>query len=80
LVSDGRATAGPPGIEPLQAAIEAAGVVRRRGVASLVVDAEEGPTRLGLAAELASAMGARHLRLEQLSDTALAAAVQTSLA
>jgi magnesium chelatase subunit D len=80
LVSDGRATAGPPGIEPLQAAIEAAGVVRRRGVASVVVDAEEGPTRLGLAAELASAMGARHLRLEQLSDTALAAAVQTSLA
>ena len=35
--------------------------VRRRGIAAVVVDCEDGPVRLGLAAELADALGARHL-------------------
>jgi magnesium chelatase subunit D len=67
LVSDGRATAGPEGHDPLVAAKEAAAEVRRRKVPAVVVDAEDGPTRLGLAAELAEAMGARYLTLAQLS-------------
>jgi len=67
LVSDGRATAGPEGIDPLVAAKEAAAEVRRRGVPAVVVDAEDGHTRLGLAAELAEAMGARYLTLPQLT-------------
>jgi magnesium chelatase subunit D len=67
LVSDGRATAGPDGQDPLVAAKEAATEVRRRKVPAVVVDAEDGPTRLGLAAELAEAMGARYLTLAQLS-------------
>ena len=67
LVSDGRATAGPDGQDPLVAAKEAAAEVRRRKVPAVVVDAEDGPTRLGLAAELAEAMGARYLTLPQLS-------------
>ncbi len=67
LVSDGRATAGPEGMDPLVAAKEAAAEVRRRGVPAVVVDAEDGHTRLGLAAELAEAMGARYLTLPQLT-------------
>ena len=67
LVSDGRATAGPDGQDPLVAAKEAAAEVRRRKIPAVVVDAEDGPTRLGLAAELADAMGARYLTLPQLS-------------
>ena len=67
LVSDGRATAGPDGVDPLVAAKEAAAEVRRRKVPAVVVDAEDGPTRLGLAAELAEAMGARYLTLPELS-------------
>jgi len=67
LVSDGRATAGPEGVDPLVAAKEAAAEVRRRGVPAVVVDAEDGHTRLGLAAELADAMGARYLTLPQLT-------------
>jgi magnesium chelatase subunit D len=67
LVSDGRATAGPDGQDPLVAAKEAAAEVRRRKVPAVVVDAEDGPARLGLAAELAEAMGARYLTLPQLS-------------
>ena len=66
LVSDGRATAAPEGIDPLVAAKQAATEVRRRGVPAVVVDAEDGHTRLGLAAELADAMGARYLTLPQL--------------
>ena len=67
LVSDGRATAGPEGVDPLVAAKEAAAEVRRRGVPAAVVDAEDGHIRLGLAAELADAMGARYLTLSDLS-------------
>jgi magnesium chelatase subunit D len=48
------------------AAREAAAEVRRRKVPAVVVDAEDGPTRLGLAAELAGAMVARYLALPQL--------------
>jgi magnesium chelatase subunit D len=71
LVSDGRATAGPDGHDPLVAAKEAAAEVRRRHVPAVVVDAEDGPTRLGLAAELAEAMGARYLTLAQLTATSV---------
>ena len=59
LLTDGRATAGP---DPRGAAAE----LRRLGVASVVVDTEEGYVRLGMASSLAEAMGARCLRLEEL--------------
>lgn len=67
LVSDGRATAAEGGVDPVEAATAAAAEVRRRGVPAVVVDAEDGHVRLGLAAELAEAMGARYLTLPQLS-------------
>jgi magnesium chelatase subunit D len=59
LLTDGRATAGP---DPRGAASR----LRRLGVASVVVDTEEGYVRLGMASGLAEAMGARCLRLEEL--------------
>jgi magnesium chelatase subunit D len=71
FVSDGRATSGPNGTDPFEAAVTAADAVRRRGISAVVVDAEVGPTRLGLAARIASAMGARHLTLDALSAGAL---------
>jgi magnesium chelatase subunit D len=67
LVSDGRATSAPAGCDPLTAALTAAEAVRRRRVPSVVVDAEDGPIRLGLAREIARAMGARHLPLAELT-------------
>ena len=76
LVSDGRATAAPNNTDPLEAALEAAAKVKRRGVAAAVIDAEDGPTRLGLARQLADAMGARYLTLGELSAGALHAAIQ----
>jgi len=69
LVSDGRATAGPEGADPLVTAKEAAAEVRRRGIPAVVIDAEDGHTRLGLAVELAAAMGGPCLSLSELNAT-----------
>ena len=69
LLTDGRATSGP---DPRGAA---AGL-RSFGAASFVVDTEEGHVRLGMAAEVAGAMGARLLRLEELRAESLVELVE----
>ncbi len=61
VVTDGRHTAGG---EPEAAALR----LRRDGVASVVVDCESGPVRLGLAGALAQALGAEYLGLDELGD------------
>ena len=76
LLSDGRATAGPSGADPLEAALAEAAAVRRQGVSAVVVDAEDGPTRLGLARRLAQAMGARYMTVPELSAGAVVGAVR----
>jgi magnesium chelatase subunit D len=78
LVTDGRATAGPDGTDPVAAAEQAAGAVRRRGVTAVVVDAEDGHSRLGLARRLAEHMGARYLTVPELSAGSLDAAVRSA--
>jgi magnesium chelatase subunit D len=79
LVSDGRATAAPDG-DPIAAARRAAATVRARHVDAVVVDAENGAGRLGLAVELADEMGARYLRLAELSADALEHALREVIA
>ena len=69
LLTDGRATAGP---DPRAVA---AGLWSL-GAASFVVDTEEGHVRLGMAAEVAGAMGARCLRLEDLRAESLVELVE----
>jgi magnesium chelatase subunit D len=69
LITDGRATSAPAGADPVDAALKAASSVRSRGLDSVVIDVEgagSGP-RLGLAVRIASAMGARHLPIKDLS-------------
>jgi magnesium chelatase subunit D len=61
VVTDGRATAAADSEDPVAAALAAAGRVKRLGIPAVVVDAEEGPTVLGLARTLAEAMGARYV-------------------
>jgi len=77
LVTDGRATAAPEGDDPVAAAHDAALAVRQRGVSAVVVDAESGATRLGLAREVAQAMGAKYLTLPELSARTLEAVVRS---
>ncbi|MDQ3892673.1 MAG: putative cobaltochelatase [Actinomycetota bacterium] len=64
LLTDGRSTAGP-------APRRAAEGLRALGVASVVVDTEEGYVRLGMAAEVADALCAWCLRLEDLRADSL---------
>jgi magnesium chelatase subunit D len=80
VVTDGRATSGPDGTDPVQAAEDAAAAVRRRRVSSVVIDAEDGPTRLGLARALAETMGARYLTVPELSSGALDAVIRGATA
>ena len=53
--------------------------VRVEGVAALVIDCETGPSRLGLAGELADAMGARHVAVEELDAARVGSAIRDSL-
>jgi magnesium chelatase subunit D len=77
LVTDGRATgsAGKP-VTPVAAAHRAAGLVAAAGVASVVVDCESGPVRLGLAASIAELLRGPVLRLEDLAAGPLADSVR----
>ncbi len=76
VVSDGRATSAPAGQDALEAALEAAAAIRRQGVPAVVLDAESGGTRLGLAGKLADAMGADLLALPEVTTTALTDAIR----
>lgn len=69
LLTDGRATAGP---DPRIAAAN----LRSLGAASFVVDTEEGHVRFGMAGEVAEALGARCLRLEELRAESLVELVE----
>ena len=69
LLTDGRATSGT---DPRVAAA----ALRSLGVASVVVDTEDGYVRLGMAGALAEAMGARCLRLEDLRADSLVELVE----
>jgi magnesium chelatase subunit D len=74
LVTDGRATSG--GADPVRYALQAAGLLAADGVASVVVDCESGPVRLGLPALIAAGLGGATLRLDELAADALADAVR----
>ena len=68
VVTDGRHTAGG---DPQAAALR----LRHDGVASVVVDCESGPVRLGLALALAVNLGGEYLGLDDLSVSALTGSV-----
>ncbi len=69
VVTDGRATHGS-----IDDALRAADLLRT--VASVVVDCESGPVRLGLAGRLAARLGAQVVRLDELAADSLAGVVR----
>jgi len=73
LVTDGRATGGSGA---LAEARRAAAFLGRTGVASIVVDCESGPVRLGLAGEIAGHLGGEHVPMGSLSAAALGRTVR----
>lgn len=75
LVTDGKANAGLAG-DPVQEALAAARRIGAAGMQSLVIDTENDYIRLGLARELAEAMGAHYCRLDELEAGRIVRAVQ----
>ncbi|GAA1538258.1 VWA domain-containing protein [Nocardioides humi] len=68
VVTDGRATSGADAVARSRMA---AGLLAESGVASVVVDCESGPMRMGLAATLAEHLGAEHVPVGEVSAEAL---------
>lgn len=73
VVTDGRATGGP---DPVALAARAARLHEAEGVASVVVDCETGPVRLGLAGELAERLGGTAVTLDELRAESIAGLVK----
>ncbi|MDT7841374.1 putative cobaltochelatase [Streptomyces justiciae] len=73
VVTDGRATGGP---EPVALSQRAARLFAADGVASVVVDCEAGPVRLGLAGQLAGELGGTAVTLDELRADSIAGLVK----
>ncbi|MGW3307880.1 putative cobaltochelatase [Streptomyces sp. NPDC001073] len=73
LVTDGRATGGP---EPVALAGRAARLFAADGIASVVVDCESGPVRLGLAGQLAGELEGTAVTLDELRADSIAGLVR----
>lgn len=73
VVTDGRATGGP---EPVAQAGRAARLFAAEGIASVVVDCESGPVRLGLAGQLAGELGGTAVTLDELRADSIAGLVR----
>ncbi|MCY0931331.1 putative cobaltochelatase [Streptomyces sp. H27-H1] len=77
VVTDGRATsAGALGGDPRALSTRSARLLAAGGVASVVVDCESGPVRLGLAAVLATDLGGPAVTLDGLRADSLAGLVK----
>jgi magnesium chelatase subunit D len=76
LVTDGRATGQEGAADRAQAA---ATDVAAANLDVIVVDAEDGPHRLGLAQQLATTMGARYVHLDAMSASPLETVVRDAL-
>lgn len=74
-VTDGRATGGP---EPVVRARHAAHLLAADGTASVVVDCETGPVRLGLAGSLATELGGTAVTLDELRADTVTDLVRTA--
>jgi magnesium chelatase subunit D len=79
LLTDGRATVPlRPGGDALRDALRAASLLAGSGIASVTVDCESGPVRLGLAARIAAAAGGPAVTVDELSAQRVAGVVQAA--
>ncbi|MFE7193768.1 putative cobaltochelatase [Kitasatospora sp. NPDC057541] len=74
VVTDGRATGG--GRDAVAQSHRAAGLLAAQGVASVVLDCESGPVRLGLAGALAARLRATSVTLDELRADGVASLVR----
>ncbi|MFF7852531.1 putative cobaltochelatase [Streptomyces sp. NPDC007910] len=76
VVTDGRATGGRAAGDPVALAARAARLHAAEGTASVVVDCETGPVRLGLAGQLARELGGAAVTLDELRADSIAGLVR----
>jgi magnesium chelatase subunit D len=79
VLTDGRATVGHGG-DPVRDACRAAALLAADGVATVVVDCESGPVRLGLAAQIARAAAGELVGIDELSVDRVADVVRAARA
>lgn len=80
LLTDGKANVAlGEGGDPWRESLAMAAMLAERGVPALVLDTESGYLRLGRAAQLAQALGAQCLTLEQLSADNLALTIRARM-
>ena len=79
LISDGRPNVPLAHADPLAEAAQIGSQFAAKHIQSVVVDTEAGGLRLGLARQLALAMGGQYLRLDELEAGRLAGAVRMAL-
>lgn len=80
LISDGRANLAYQGGDPLEEAKELGNKIAQEGIRSLVVDTENDFLELGLARELAEALGAQYYKLDDLNAGKMVDVVKNYLA
>jgi magnesium chelatase subunit D len=80
LMTDGRATQTAGGRDPFEDAMRAAGLLGADGIATIVVDCEQGPVRLGLAPRIATALGGTCVQLAELSADQVTGVVRAARA
>jgi magnesium chelatase subunit D len=80
LLTDGRATQSAGGRDPMEDAMRAAGMLAADGIATIVVDCEQGPIRLGLAGKVAATLGGTCIRLAELSADQVTGVVRAARA
>lgn len=73
VLTDGRATSGA---DAVARSLRAADHVASQGIASIVIDCEAGPMRMGLAQGLAARLGAEHLPVGEVGADHLTTAVR----
>ena len=78
VAADGSAARGTGGTAAVDDALKAAGMLAGTGTASVVVDCESGAVRLGLAGQVAAALGGSCLQLEELSADSVAGVVRAA--
>ncbi len=78
LISDGRANVCLHGESALEETLEIASHIKAEGIHSTVIDTEVGAIRFGFARQISDALGARHLKLEDLRSDSIVNAVKFS--
>ena len=80
LISNGRANVCLHRESALEETIEIASHIKAEGIHSTVIDTEVGAIRFGFVRQISDALGARHLKLEDLRLDSIVNAVRSSIA